>query len=878
MIKHFLKIAHAKAEEAVAKSEAAALDVEDLEVEATPEELVMQSVSSDKDRERTDREMVQPWLKFLWESYRSILDVLRNNSKLETLYAAAAHRAYNFCVTYKRGPEFRRLCDLIRLHLTNLNRFKDQRDRPDITNPETLNLYLSTRFEQLRYAAELGMYQEAFRTVEDIHTLQALAGRQPHPLTMVAYYTRLQKVFWNSDCQLYHAYAWYKIYSLSRQHNKALKENDLRLMATHCVLAVLSVLPYDRAAVGGVHDPELVREKQERVSSILGFKDETGNSSAVSRASLVAELRTKGLLELCVPEVRSIFDLLEGEFDPMGMFTKAEPKIAAIEALGATMAFTPGFPDQEAGFEKYSEPLKRLAVLQMVKQLGQIYSSMRLESLGDLLRLSFKEVEKVVMEAVKGGFANVRLDHRNGFVIFERQSSITAESSVVASLGKVAAGLQIASNMLPVSPAAIAARNAERSSTSRLHLSQLEEEHRRCLARRLLIERRKEDKENQEKEKEKEENKRRIEQERKREEEERQRIEAEAERRAQDRIRQDMEEREREETRALMEAAGKGSQLKDGETVDKAKLQQEALTAQIKERQEAARKLQRSMRQLDHYQRAKREAEVPVIKEMYKQQLVDDEQAHGARTEKFLEDHRSAWERDVAEKKRTSRILADAEELSQTIVEERQRLHEEACAARVERMKANAAARKSERELARRHAYVEREQEKWYEEKRRQEEEEEERRRAEEEERRKAEEDRRRAEEERRERASAGGSYRPPRRDGGGDGGYRPPGGRDDRRDDRYGPPRGGGGYGRDRYDDRRDDRRDDRYGPPRGGGGYGRDRYDDRRDDRRDRYDDRRDDRRDRYDDRRDDRRDGRYAPPRGGGGSGSYAPPGRR
>merc|ERR1719160_1472960 len=723
VIKHFLKIAHAKAEEAVAKSEASVLEVEDLEVEATPEELVMQSVSGDKDRERTDREMVQPWLKFLWESYRSILDVLRNNSKLESLYAAAAHRAYNFCVMYKRGPEFRRLCDLIRLHLTNLNRFKDQRDRPDITNPETLNLYLSTRFEQLRYAAELGMYQEAFRTVEDIHTLQALAGRQPHPLTMVAYYTRLQKVFWASDCQLYHAYAWYKIYSLSRQHNKALKEGDLRLMATHCVLAALSVLPYDRAAVGGVHDPELAREKQERVSSILGFKDETGAASVVSRASLISELRTKGLLDLCPPEVRSVFHLLESEFNPMGMYTKAEPQVAAVEALGAQMVFSSGFPSQEAGFEKYSEPLKRLAVLQMVKQLGRIYSSMRLESLGDLLRLSFKEVEKVVMEAVKGGFANVRLDHRNGYVIFERQSSITTDSSVVVSLGKVAGGLQAAFSMLPVSAAAAAARNAERSATSRLHLSQLEEE-------------------------------------------ERKRIEAEAERRAQERIRQDMEEREREETRALMEAAGKGSELRDGEVVDKAKLQQEALSAQIKERQEAARKLQRSMRQLDHYQRAKREAEVPVIKTMYKQQLIDDEQAHGARTEKFLEDHRSAWENDVAEKERTSRILADAEALTKLIVEERQRLHEEACEARVERMKANAAARKSERHMARRFAYVEREQEKWYEQKRLQEEEEAERLRAEEEERRKAEEERRRAEEERRERASAGGSYRPPRRGG----------------------------------------------------------------------------------------------------------------
>jgi hypothetical protein len=29
-------------------------------------------------------------------------------------------------------------------------RYRDQRDRPDLTNPESLQLYLETRFEQLK--------------------------------------------------------------------------------------------------------------------------------------------------------------------------------------------------------------------------------------------------------------------------------------------------------------------------------------------------------------------------------------------------------------------------------------------------------------------------------------------------------------------------------------------------------------------------------------------------------------------------------------------------------------------------------------------------------------------------------------------------------
>ena len=70
-----------------------------------------------------------------------------------------AHRAFQFCKTYKRPTEFRRLCEIIRNHLANLNKYRDQRDRPDLSAPESLQLYLDTRFEQLKIATELELWQ-----------------------------------------------------------------------------------------------------------------------------------------------------------------------------------------------------------------------------------------------------------------------------------------------------------------------------------------------------------------------------------------------------------------------------------------------------------------------------------------------------------------------------------------------------------------------------------------------------------------------------------------------------------------------------------------------------------------------------------------------
>ena len=92
VIKYFLQLSSERAEKAQAEAAAAelTLDVEDLEAEKRPEDLMLSYVSGEKGKERSDRETVTPWFKFLWETYRTVLEILRNNSKLESLYAVSA--------------------------------------------------------------------------------------------------------------------------------------------------------------------------------------------------------------------------------------------------------------------------------------------------------------------------------------------------------------------------------------------------------------------------------------------------------------------------------------------------------------------------------------------------------------------------------------------------------------------------------------------------------------------------------------------------------------------------------------------------------------------------------------------------------------------
>lgn len=86
VIKHFLALVEENAKEAQSKAEKLTLDIEDLDEEESAESIMLTAISGEATKDRTDREIVTPWLRFLWETYRTILEILRNNAKMEGVY------------------------------------------------------------------------------------------------------------------------------------------------------------------------------------------------------------------------------------------------------------------------------------------------------------------------------------------------------------------------------------------------------------------------------------------------------------------------------------------------------------------------------------------------------------------------------------------------------------------------------------------------------------------------------------------------------------------------------------------------------------------------------------------------------------------------
>ncbi|KAM3288087.1 hypothetical protein P3S67_021517 [Capsicum chacoense] len=419
VIKHFMHLATERAELARNQAHALeeALDVEDIEGDKRPEDLMLSYVSGEKGKDRSDRELITPWFKFLWETYRTVLEILRNNSRLEALYAMTAHRAFQFCKQYKCTTEFHRLCKIIRNHLANLIKFRDQRDCPDILAPESLQLYLDTRIEQLKIATELGLGQEAFHSVEDIYGLMCMVKKAPKPSLMSVYYAKLTEIFRMSSNHLYHAYAWLKLFSHQKSFNKNLSQMDLQLIASYVVLAALSVSPYDQ--LHGESHLEFENEMdRRRVANLISFDVEHREEKreTLSRSSILAELVSKGVMACATQEVKDLYHLLEHEFLPLGLALKVQHLLNKISKLGGKLSSAFSVP--EVQLSQYIPALEKVSTLRLIQQVSQVYQTIQIGDLSKMIPFfDFAVIEKISVDAVRHNFVAIK-----GAVFFGKQS------------------------------------------------------------------------------------------------------------------------------------------------------------------------------------------------------------------------------------------------------------------------------------------------------------------------------------------------------------------------------------------------------------------------------------------------------------------------
>lgn len=721
VITYLVETASKKAEEASKEAQAMIDELGDLEADDSPEEMILSYVSGEKSSDRTDREVLTPWFKLLWETHRNVLDVLRNNARLEALYATAANRAFSFCVQYKRTTEFRRLCDILRNHLGTLIKYKDQqgRDRTDLSVPATWELYIDVRFDQLKTACTLELWAEAFRSVEDI---QGLVGSPPKGIKgpkaslMATYYARLTQIFTRSEARLYNAYAWYRLFTFSRSFNKSLTSNDVVAMASNVVLSALSVLPYDSGNTAARGDDVRPYEKENAVkmAGILGFNvDRLDRRILLSRQALLADIERKGLLQIVPPQVKAVFSALEGDFNPLKLCQTLSPILEQLKTLSGELNPTDACPvgPSAADLSVYVPFIQQVALSRTIRQLSDVYSVMRVSSLSQLAPFgwTFGESEALILDAVRHGFLQARFDHRNGTVHFggNELAGNAVKSQIASSSKKLSRAIAVINAQYgSVAGKAAAEKNARRAAAIKKALECADDENKRALARKQVIERRKEEHERLMLQKEMEAEAKRQEAEAKAREDEERRKAAERVRREEERILREMAEDE--EARIKAELAARGKKIQDTAHMDMAALKAEMLREEDKSAQDMRRKLTKLAKQMDHLERAKREEEAPLREEALKTKLQSEEGAWKHEQAAAMEAHRKAWEHDLSVKQQVQRMQEDAKFLANAIQSRRAAEFE---ALREEKQRAAEArkeARRAERDLARKREYVRR--------------------------------------------------------------------------------------------------------------------------------------------------------------------------
>lgn len=619
-----LKTAMEQAEKEVSALPASSTEPQDDDLPLQPTTMLYDSfIDSAGDRERIERRLIGPAQKFCWDSYDVTLDIAKSNDRLEVIYQQIAHRAFQFCKEHQRKSDFRRLCEQrLRKDLSNAAKYGHQQHSVNLHDPETLARHLDTRFLQLETAVELELWQEAFRSVEDVHGL--VAGRKgAKPSMMANYYEKLTQIFkaeGGKQTAVFHAAAWARYYQYAERAGTVSERAPVAVL-----LSALAV------PLGDV-------ETKQRLVALLNLP------KMPTRQALVQDAAAKHLKRVPA-EVRQLYTILETDFQPLRACKQLAPIVANLPAEYAA----------------YLPALRDVVLSRLIQELSRVYETVSLDKVLSLVKAfdngpwatDMAALEKFLMTASRNGDINATIDH------VAKTLNFAPPAADLNHLSNLALCLHNAIQYIQPVPV------TSRAEAFAAAIAEAEEERKRAEHRRLIIQKRRELMEEANLRREREESTAKAER-AKQLAEETARREKEAARAAEvERLQRQMEATRREEARKLAEQlAAKGgisidvNEMKD-EELDTSKIVAMQVEHIAKEKRELNERLRIIAKRVDHLERAYRKEERPLLAEDYTRQKKEDREAHD-RSNKAAREQAIAQQKHAQElKARLQRMMPD---------------------------------------------------------------------------------------------------------------------------------------------------------------------------------------------------------------------------
>lgn len=365
----------------------------EIEDEENPEDVFLNTLEDKIDSLKED--VSRKW-KLLMEAYRIELELIYKNKKLEEMYCHVAKKAMKQCKKYGKKSDFKRLSEVVRVH-----QYQNVKagEKPtgvagttfalNIKDDDTNFRLIDLRSFQLQLAKEMGLWQDAYRIIEDINVL--LKNRRKTPIELlIKYYQQLYEIFWNSNHFLLHAVSLHSYFACLR---KRADEKEQVRFVNQLILASLSI---PKGGLEEMNNLDVFRKNALLINSA---------GQIMTRQQLLANLKNGSYLDLCNPEVREIFVLMTDCKDIL-QFSKK------VETIFATLKKTPEF-------HKYLPLIEQNLIANLVEKLSTLYKSMSFVSFKKILGfLDFSKCEKYLLYHQSAEGCRAQIDYQRGMLIF----------------------------------------------------------------------------------------------------------------------------------------------------------------------------------------------------------------------------------------------------------------------------------------------------------------------------------------------------------------------------------------------------------------------------------------------------------------------------
>lgn len=188
---------------------------------------------------------------------------------------------------------------------------------------------METRFEQLDIAMKMELWQEAFKSVDDINQMMSLSEKTPKPAMLSMFYSKLARVFWKSNDHVFHACALQKVFLINSQHKKTFSV-EARELASRVLLATLAVpvkpvinhlvtRPTNNRGKNNVQSAINVDQMSTKEARLAALLDIT---AVPTRDGLIQDMMAMGVMQYVNPELKDLYSWLEQQYHPLQLCSK----------------------------------------------------------------------------------------------------------------------------------------------------------------------------------------------------------------------------------------------------------------------------------------------------------------------------------------------------------------------------------------------------------------------------------------------------------------------------------------------------------------------------------------------------------------------------